>query len=562
MADDPLRIKVSEEPRRRRGRPKSPRAGSRARIALAWGSAAASTALVVGYLLLRSGAPPAGPDAAATANVAASREAASAENVAPAQADRDAAADAAATADAEVVVRDDGRLLWQSPTAGPPISRQWTPAGTQAVLHLRPADIAANPDGAKALAALGPWGEHAKDFVEQLFGIPLVDIDSLLVAVAPDAEDRLQFAVRASSDDFLVNPPPIVGGAGSLPSGWSGFGFAEADGQTPAYVACSTSLVEQLQAQTEPPPLDGDLEQLFAASDSQRDVTLIVQPRFLQASGNRLLAGDAEPLRTALRILTDDRAAAVALSWHWDADFFVELRAAPVRNSPPQPYSGQLQRQLAAAANSLEEIVAAAPWAPYGRKVLIRLPAMVRAAARYARHGVDAGQAVVRCYLPAAAGHNLLMGAELLLTQSTTAGAASDAATPDAVAAAPQTIEQKLQTITSLSFPKDSLQQALELLSGDIGVPIEILGGDLQLDGITKNQSFGIDLRDRPAAEILLEVLLRANPDRTATGPADPKQKLVYAIRPGANGQPGRIVVTTRAAAAKRREPLPGIFSD
>ena len=39
---------------------------------------------------------------------------------------------------------------------------------------------------------------------------------------------------------------------------------------------------------------------------------------------------------------------------------------------------------------------------------------------------------------------------------------------------------------------------AIFLAEKDIDVPIEILGGDLQLDGITKNQSLGIDLRDRP----------------------------------------------------------------
>ena len=92
-----------------------------------------------------------------------------------------------------------------------------------------------------------------------------------------------------------------------------------------------------------------------------------------------------------------------------------------------------------------------------------------------------------------------------------------------------------------------------------MGVDIEILGRDLQLAGITKNQSFGIDLKDQPACDILLEILRLANPDRAATGAADPRQMLVYTIQHSAVDK-WRIVVTTRAAAAARGDRLPDIF--
>jgi hypothetical protein len=57
-----------------------------------------------------------------------------------------------------------------------------------------------------------------------------------------------------------------------------------------------------------------------------------------------------------------------------------------------------------------------------------------------------------------------------------------------------------------------------------------------------------------------VEVLLRANPDRAAAGPGDPRQKLVYTLAPGETGKPGRIIVTTRAAAEGRGDPLPDAF--
>ena len=89
------------------------------------------------------------------------------------------------------------------------------------------------------------------------------------------------------------------------------------------------------------------------------------------------------------------------------------------------------------------------------------------------------------------------------------------------------------------------------MLAQDVGVEIVILGPDLQLDGITRNQLFGIDMADRPAEEILVEILRRANPDKLATGPADPRQKLVYVVRPGRGRHhyPGRGGQAGRAAA-------------
>ena len=122
------------------------------------------------------------------------------------------------------------------------------------------------------------------------------------------------------------------------------------------------------------------------------------------------------------------------------------------------------------------------------------------------------------------------------------------------------TLQDVLQQKTSLVFTKETLQKSLEMLSEDLGIPVEIAGRDLQLEGITKNQSFGIEMRDQPAADILLAVMLRANPDRTASGPSDVKQKLVYVLRQQAGDQASVIVVTTRSAAERRGEKLPAVF--
>jgi hypothetical protein len=81
----------------------------------------------------------------------------------------------------------------------------------------------------------------------------------------------------------------------------------------------------------------------------------------------------------------------------------------------------------------------------------------------------------------------------------------------------------------------------------------------LQADGITKNQQFGIDVENKPAEEILIEVLRLANPDKTAISASDEKQKLVYVMERGKDGGE-QIVVTTRAAAMARGDELPAAF--
>jgi hypothetical protein len=107
------------------------------------------------------------------------------------------------------------------------------------------------------------------------------------------------------------------------------------------------------------------------------------------------------------------------------------------------------------------------------------------------------------------------------------------------------TAQDRLAQKITLSFPRNTLEKCMELLSEEMGVPIVIIGTDLQLEGITKNQSFGMDDRDKPAGEILRAVMLKANP----------AGKLVYVIKSEEGAE--KIFITTRAAAEKRGDTIP-----
>jgi hypothetical protein len=176
-------------------------------------------------------------------------------------------------------------------------------------------------------------------------------------------------------------------------------------------------LPELIESGGDPPPLGRDIEALAAHGDADRAVTIIVAPKFLQASGAELLGDAAAPLRDALLQLMGTEATAISLSAHWNGNFFIELRATPALNVPPRRLSAILRERINAAPDDVEEFVLSSPWHPFGRKVISRLPGMLRALARYTRSGEDDRQALLRCHLPRTAGHNLVMASELILTQ-------------------------------------------------------------------------------------------------------------------------------------------------
>ena len=182
---------------------------------------------------------------------------------------------------------------------------------------------------------------------------------------------------------------------------------------------------------------------------------------------------------------------------------------------------------------------------------------MLRTVFTYTRSGEEDRQSVLRCYLPLAAGHNLALAGQLMALEisrrevplASTSGGQE-----------PASVEEKLAIVTSLHFDRETLESALAQLAADVDLSIELAGSDLELSGITKNQSFSLDLRNRPAREILVEILRAANPDKSATGPADERQNLVFTVRRSEAGGPDVLIVTTRSAARARGDRIASPF--
>ena len=112
-----------------------------------------------------------------------------------------------------------------------------------------------------------------------------------------------------------------------------------------------------------------------------------------------------------------------------------------------------------------------------------------------------------------------------------------------------QSAAARLQKPVTVIFDSDTLETAIEILSEAVGIPIEIAGEDLELEGITKNQSFGLAERDN-SAEAVLRIILSKSESKPG--------QLIYVFRE--DGDQEKIVITTNQAAQQRDEVIPEVF--
>jgi hypothetical protein len=461
-----------------------------------------------------------------------------------------------------------------SPTRGEPLKPGYFPSGVQFLVAVRPAALMAHPEGEKILDALGPSGRRGVQLLDEIQLTPR-GVQQLMIGtqVTSDGKWRTSFTARLSDGesaeqylrDRLPNAIEKVQASIKyrLAGAWAY--YAPAADRELLVIAPDELIADIIDLTGDPPPLRRDVERLLRHTDTDRHVTILFAPNMLKGEGQGLFRGELAQLRSPLFWFLGDELSAAAVSLHWDDNFFVELLAVPTLDTSPERAARFLSERFQQISDPLEDYVVGLNAHPYGRRVVARFPAMVRKLAAYTRSGFSTDHAMLRCYLPTIAGHNLLMGAELVLAESTSRER-SDWTAPSSAAAEsispPDTanVRERLQRPTSLAFPRDTLEAALVQLSRDTTIEIVIAGADLQAEGITKNQSFGINIANQPAGKILVEILRLANPDKSATGPDDPRQKLVYVIRDAEPYAASQIVVTTRSAAAARQEELPPVF--
>ena len=474
----------------------------------------------------------------------------------------------------QVRVVDSAELPWASPTAGRPPALAYLPPGSQWIMLARPAEIMANEDGRQFVRSLGPRVADGITLLNTLCHTGLENVVELQVGWQAGSSETATAAGEAVAGWTVRfrEPTPLWEDGVARGTAWGETKEQSVDGETihvgrslsfwlPAaeegrvLVMAPTGLLETVveaarlsgledDGDTLLANLPQDLEHLVGMLDRTRHLTFLGFPHYLQHDGRSLLSGPLAGIVEPLGRFFGDGVKVAALSLHCADNFYAEVDAVAPRAEPAQQLADRLAVQVATMADAVEDACAAIQPHPYGRTLVMRLPAMIRALVANTRCGAEGKGVVLNAYLPRHAGHNLVLAAERALEQLPGCGfVPMDVGTMPA--AVPVESAAPLQKTISMVFAKDTLEKSIQMLSDEIGMPIEILGGDLQLEGITKNQSFGLDERDKPAEAVLRTILARS----------DSAGRLVYVVRTKDGVE--SLEITTKAAAAKRGDTLP-----
>ena len=329
----------------------------------------------------------------------------------------------------------------------------------------------------------------------------------------------------------------------------------------------SINRISEVAAEDGAPVLLPRREQdLWNNLSAEADLAVLAAPNFLFAGGREMLRGLApEVIDPLKRLLIPDVAAATLTIKGAGEQLFVETRLAPSGSTSHPLLNQKIDRVIKSWPAWAEQfIVDAVPDASW-RLLASRMPSMLRFVSRQVRFGFDNEVVVANTYLPATGLGQVSIAT--LLAMNTPKGTTRVAAAP---ATKPLTVDEMLNRKMSVSFDQESLEFAIDAIvtdfkrnlpAGSTMPPVRIIGSDLQKMGITQNQQVrNFDKSDLPLRAVLTDLVVGANPDKSATGPTDPKQALIWVVSddPDSPGSPV-ILVTTREAAKEKYE-LPEEF--
>ena len=474
----------------------------------------------------------------------------------------------------QTIVPDDGRLLWSSPTDGDQISLGYVPSDAHLYIIVRAAALVSSDEGQKILRALGPDFDAARKSWAATAGIGLGDVERMIVAfhsndgLTPRTSVVISLADK-TTDDLVANWGPATStGAGQTyqASEWSI--FVPDSGQRRLFVMGSRQDIEDVVLNDNSPPLlRREMNWLWQSSDAQRHVSILFEPSFLYGDGLPLFAGQRRKALDALGNFLGDGIQAVTLSMHVDRGLFWELRIAGQLDRNPYELASQYRDKLEQLHGHVLDYIASLDTPLYWRKLAIQFPPMIGELYRHARIGFEGDQAIVNGALPLNAAHNLVLGTELAI--HSVPGADVGGGPPMQKMTLPQVLDEHRLT---LNIPQQSLEFSIRDLAAEVnnGVSnlqspfaIRIIGPDLQLDGITRNQQIkDFSVSGATVAETLTLLVMKANPVTTVTDPAELDQKLIWVVAadPDQPEGPAIVLITTRTAAETKGYSLPDVF--
>jgi serine/threonine protein kinase len=455
--------------------------------------------------------------------------------------------------DKAFILADDDSLPWMPPTELSPVVFRYLPSGSQLILSARPADFLGSKDGQFVLKAGGEKLKAVMVLLESLVKCSLSEIETLQVSWQADEEGFPLVAIWAHRYGTGVQESATAGVTNvAVPTensgGWLRW-YPDGENGNDVVVAVPQLMDALISTTEEKSELPRSMRPLEPVLDGNRHITLLGSPHFLVHDGRVLLSATTMPLLNPIENILGAGCPAAAVSIHLDDRTYFELDAVSPAVGSARVLNRQLELGLHQVSKKAEAVISSLDLDVYGRRLVMRLPEILRMGQRYLRIGIEGRDLVVaNAYLPEMAAHNIMLAVSLLLDQIQANPIGSRVA-KDKRVGLQQSAAVKLQRPVTLVFDSDSLETAVEMLSEAVSITIEIAGADLESEGITKNQSFGLSERDRPAEDVLRTILRKSE--------SKPGQ-LIYVFREDGDGE--KIVITTNTTAQQRGEKIPEVF--
>ena len=392
--------------------------------------------------------------------------------------------------------------------------------GPEAVIVLRPAELLKNPQAEKLLdpKVLGPLADWVHTQLPALAGTGLENIEQVIVGLLESGG-----ATRLALVVHLKEPVPQE----TLLKAWGDPAAEKVDGKTfyqkqdLAYyvpqsktgrvisIAPTVEMRDVVASDGQAALLPLHVERLLHQSDGDRLLTAIIGPGLMSTAGKGLFSGAAARLKEPVEwFLTGADPSspmpmaepkAMMFSCNFTPDFFAELRDRQRPGRPRLAGCGQGHaRPRQGAVKKVTLGVRSLDWTPYSENVLVDLPDMTKAVQQFTRVGTATRRSCCEPTCRPRAAPNLALATYLCLLENPRGSGATERL--------PRRADRKAQIGGRHAEQKNHDQlpaQHAGKMHGDdagrAGRAGQIKGSDLQLDGITKNQSFGLDEHDKPA---------------------------------------------------------------
>ncbi len=496
------------------------------------------------------------------------------------------------------VVSDD-RMLWAPPSAMTATQNETRESTLTATMLLPPGPAALTTFDLQNLAAIGlretfdPEVSPLFEKLQKRIAVPLDDVRLVAMAWFPgrDGVPEIALAVHLKTPrplDELTEAWKVA--EAQVPGGVTVYAGDEVDAdayyphfasddaatekQVDAFAVGSIARITQVaEVAGEAVLLPRQLEELWASAQPTDAIAMLAVPNFLIADARTWVDNTAPTLRDWIRsTLTPECAGLLIRVTSADVNAkpaeanssasYMEIRLAAASGMDPLALKSKVLGYTQSASLTAEDFLVSREVDPSWRLLASRLPTMWAFTGEQIRSAAIRSEVILNAYLPPKALPQLTLGT--LLAANTTAMTAVAGPPPTGETL---TLEQMLNRPMTVSFGQESLQFAVDTIinefaadlpEGNTAPKVEIIGGDLQLMGITQNQQVrNFSKKDVPLRTVLTDLVLGANPDRTATGPNDPKQALIWVVV--GEGKDAEIKVTTREAA-KDKYTLPKEF--